>query len=165
MTASTLIPSTPSSNQKASTSSAPLSKFPMPILSQSDGCELFELSVSTACLLSTRLTCKCVLTEYVEYYNSRRPHQGLNQQSPIPLPHRKHLALFTIGEYSVASSTTTSGFRKRWSFQQIKQSLHKFPQQKTQMCNLGSFGSPLTSYSVIRCQSKTGSYPNVGRSS
>ena len=25
-----------------------------------------------------------VLTEYVEYYNSRRPHQGLNQQSPIP---------------------------------------------------------------------------------
>ena len=27
-----------------------------------------------------------VLTEYVEYYNSRRPHQGLNQQSPIPSP-------------------------------------------------------------------------------
>jgi putative transposase len=27
-----------------------------------------------------------VLTEYVEYYNSRRPHQSLNQQSPIPSP-------------------------------------------------------------------------------
>jgi putative transposase len=27
-----------------------------------------------------------VLTEYVEYYNSRRPHQGLNQQFPIPSP-------------------------------------------------------------------------------
>jgi putative transposase len=27
-----------------------------------------------------------VVTEYVEYYNSRRPHQSLNQQSPIPSP-------------------------------------------------------------------------------
>ena len=27
-----------------------------------------------------------VLTEYVDYYNSRRPHQGLNQQTPILSP-------------------------------------------------------------------------------
>ncbi|MBK8900115.1 MAG: transposase [Anaerolineaceae bacterium] len=25
-----------------------------------------------------------VLKEFIDYYNSRRPHQGLNQQSPIP---------------------------------------------------------------------------------
>ena len=34
-----------------------------------------------------------VLTEYVEYYNSRRPHQGLNQQSPIPSPPPKSSGL------------------------------------------------------------------------
>jgi hypothetical protein len=27
-----------------------------------------------------------VLNEYLKYYNSRRPHQGLSQQSPIPRP-------------------------------------------------------------------------------
>jgi putative transposase len=27
-----------------------------------------------------------VLNEYINYYNSRRPHQGLEQQSPIPRP-------------------------------------------------------------------------------
>jgi len=25
-----------------------------------------------------------VLREYIDYYNARRPHQGLNQQAPIP---------------------------------------------------------------------------------
>jgi putative transposase len=28
---------------------------------------------------------KRVLTEYVTYYNARRLHQGLNQQTPMPL--------------------------------------------------------------------------------
>jgi hypothetical protein len=27
-----------------------------------------------------------VLNEYLAYYNERRPHQGLEQQSPIPRP-------------------------------------------------------------------------------
>ena len=27
-----------------------------------------------------------VLNEYLAYYNERRPHQGLDQQSPIPRP-------------------------------------------------------------------------------
>jgi hypothetical protein len=27
-----------------------------------------------------------VLREYIDYYNSRRPHQGLDQQAPIPFP-------------------------------------------------------------------------------
>jgi putative transposase len=34
-----------------------------------------------------------VLTEYVDYYNSRRPHQSLNQQSPIPSPPPEHSGL------------------------------------------------------------------------
>ncbi|HEC60794.1 MAG TPA: hypothetical protein ENI27_00905 [bacterium] len=25
-----------------------------------------------------------VLIEYIDYYNTARPHQGINQQSPIP---------------------------------------------------------------------------------
>jgi putative transposase len=29
---------------------------------------------------------RCVLTEYLDYYNRRRPHQGLDQQSPIERP-------------------------------------------------------------------------------
>jgi hypothetical protein len=48
-----------------------------------------------------------VLTEYVEYYNSRRPHQGLNQQSPIPSPppetsgfiHRRRILGGIINDY------------------------------------------------------------------
>ena len=28
-----------------------------------------------------------VLTEFVAYYNERRPHQGLDQHGPVPLPH------------------------------------------------------------------------------
>jgi putative transposase len=28
---------------------------------------------------------RCVLNEYVEYYNERRPHQGLAQDSPLGL--------------------------------------------------------------------------------
>ena len=48
-----------------------------------------------------------VLTEYVEYYNSRRPHQGLNQQSPIPSPptetsgliHRRRILGGVINDY------------------------------------------------------------------
>ena len=30
-----------------------------------------------------------VLTEYIEYYNHRRPHQGICQRTPIPLPQTK----------------------------------------------------------------------------
>lgn len=30
-----------------------------------------------------------VLTEYVEYYNQRRPHQGIGQRVPKPLPERR----------------------------------------------------------------------------
>ena len=48
-----------------------------------------------------------VLSEYVEYYNSRRPHQGLNQQSPIPSPppeasgliHRRKILGGIINDY------------------------------------------------------------------
>jgi putative transposase len=48
-----------------------------------------------------------VLTEYVEYYNSRRPHQGLNQQSPTPSPppepsgliHRRKILGGIINDY------------------------------------------------------------------
>src|SRR5260221_9766237 len=29
---------------------------------------------------------RCVLREYVDYYNTARPHQGLDQQAPIPFP-------------------------------------------------------------------------------
>jgi len=28
---------------------------------------------------------KRIFTEYVEYYNSQRPHQGIGQKIPIPL--------------------------------------------------------------------------------
>src|SRR3954471_13968810 len=31
-----------------------------------------------------------VLKEYVQYYNSARPHQGLGQQTPIPFSRSKH---------------------------------------------------------------------------
>jgi transposase InsO family protein len=27
---------------------------------------------------------RCVLREYADYYNTARPHQGLDQQAPIP---------------------------------------------------------------------------------
>jgi hypothetical protein len=27
-----------------------------------------------------------VLSEYTKFYNERRPHQGLGQQCPVPLP-------------------------------------------------------------------------------
>jgi putative transposase len=47
------------------------------------------------------------LTEYVNYYNSRRPHQGLNQQTPIPSPppepsgliHRRKILGGIINDY------------------------------------------------------------------
>ena len=29
---------------------------------------------------------RCVLREYVDYYDTARPHQGLDQQAPIPFP-------------------------------------------------------------------------------
>ncbi len=29
---------------------------------------------------------RCVLREYVQYYNTARPHQGIQQHTPIPLP-------------------------------------------------------------------------------
>ena len=31
-----------------------------------------------------------VLTEYVDYYNQSRPHQGLQQQAPIPFQPNNH---------------------------------------------------------------------------
>ena len=48
-----------------------------------------------------------VLTEYVDYYNSRRPHQSLNQQSPVPSPtpepsgliHRRKILGGIINDY------------------------------------------------------------------
>jgi putative transposase len=49
-----------------------------------------------------------VLTTFIEYYNTARPHQGLEQQSPISPAHsRSPLAPFS-GEWSWASSVTTT---------------------------------------------------------
>ena len=37
-------------------------------------------------LIINEIHLRRVLNEYLKYYNSRRPHQGLSQQSPIPRP-------------------------------------------------------------------------------
>ena len=34
-----------------------------------------------------------VLKEYLAYYNQRRPHQGLAQDSPFGLPHRSSIGM------------------------------------------------------------------------
>jgi putative transposase len=49
--------------------------------------ERYVRSVRSACLdkiiVINQAHLRSVLTEYVEFYNTRRPHQGIGQQSPI----------------------------------------------------------------------------------
>ncbi len=57
----------------------------MPILIWSVGSEVFVKSASTThILIINEAHLRRVLNEYLAYYNARRPHQGLEQQSPIP---------------------------------------------------------------------------------
>jgi len=32
-----------------------------------------------------------VMRDYISYYNNARPHQGIEQQTPIPKPDRNHV--------------------------------------------------------------------------
>jgi hypothetical protein len=50
-----------------------------------------------------------VLNEYLAYYNARRPHQGLEQQSPIP--RYKPMATGVINRRSVLGGIINDYFR------------------------------------------------------
>ena len=52
-----------------------------------------------------------VLTEYVEYYNRRRPHQGIGQRVPIPLPDKRIVS--TASAASTPSVSTRDPVRCR----------------------------------------------------
>ena len=54
-----------------------------------------------------------VLTTFIEYYNTARPHQGLEQQTPIPCPRpiatgpvQRRLILGFISDYYRGSDQT-----------------------------------------------------------
>ena len=56
--------------------------------------ERYVRSVRSECLdkiiIVNQAHLRSVLTEYVEFYNQRRPHQGIGQQSPITrLPEKR----------------------------------------------------------------------------
>jgi len=70
-------------------------------------------------LIFTQAHLRRVLNEFVDYYNSRRPHQGLNQRSPLPrsdpptvgrVQCRKVLGGL-INDYSCAPSNAIVGLR------------------------------------------------------
>jgi putative transposase len=55
-----------------------------------------------------------VLKEYVDYYNLHRPHQGINQQTPIPHPastigtiRRRNILSGIINDYYRSPSLTS----------------------------------------------------------
>ena len=73
--------------------------------------ERYVRSVRSECLdkiiVINQAHLRSVLTEYVEFYNTRRPHQGIGQQSPIirspekneGLVHRRHVLGGIINDY------------------------------------------------------------------
>jgi transposase InsO family protein len=48
-----------------------------------------------------------VLREYIAYYNARRPHQGLEQRSPVPGPPPARTGVVCCRPVLVVSSMTT----------------------------------------------------------
>jgi hypothetical protein len=44
-----------------------------------------QFTVTTPLLILGERHLRRVLTEYVTFFNQRRPHQGLGQQCPVPL--------------------------------------------------------------------------------
>jgi hypothetical protein len=61
----------------------PLFTRPMPMPLLNAGYAQLAKSVSITCSSSTRAICGA---SYVTYYNEARPHQGIQQDTPIPRP-------------------------------------------------------------------------------